>query len=297
MTQAMNDGSSINPNAIFNTIEQLANTAMPREPCDYVGDDELLYCGRCHTRKQFKMPVNIAGECEKTLPIPCDCKKAQMAKEEAEREQKERTERIERMRGASMMDEALKMACFENAKETPDNRENLATCKAYAGQFNNMLAKNQGLLLMGDVGTGKTYMAACIANELILSGTPCIMTSFVRLITLTKPYEDDSDDGAIETLLRVPLLVIDDLGAQRDTAYATERVYDFINRRVLSGKPMVITTNITDPKQLTNAIEVSERRIYDRILQHCAPIMFAGKSWRLQEARERTAGLKKELGL
>ena len=196
-----------------------------------------------------------------------------------------------------MMDDALKIACFENAEETPDNRDNLATCKAYAEQFDKMLAKNQGLLLMGDVGTGKTYMSACIANYLIANGTPCVMTSFVRLITLTKPYEGDSDDGVVESLLRVPLLVIDDLGAQRGTEYATERVYDFINRRVLSGKPMVITTNITDPKQLTNAVEVSERRIYDRILQHCAPIMFTGKSWRLQEARERTAGLKKELGL
>jgi DNA replication protein DnaC len=289
-----------NDNVVRDALKTIIESAEERNPVsdkDYVGEDGLVYCGNCRTRKQFRMNNPITEKRDMVVPIPCECKKEKIAQEEAEKALREHQDRIKALRKESMMDGALSTERFETAIKSAENEKSMRVCRKYAENFDDMLEKNQGLLLMGDVGTGKTFAAACIANYLLDKGVPCVMTTFIRLISLTKPYDSDEADDVINTMLRVPLLIIDDLGAQRDTSYATERVYDFINRRTLTNKPMIVTTNITDPKELTCANGVGERRIYDRILQCCAPIVFTGKSWRLQEARDRAKKLEKDLGI
>ena len=50
-------------------------------------------------------------------------------------------------------------------------------------------------------------------------------------------------DSYMTSLMRPELLILDDLGAERNTSFGKERVFDVINRRRLTGKPMIITTN------------------------------------------------------
>lgn len=68
--------------------------------------------------------------------------------------------------------------------------------------------------------------------------------------------------------MRPDLLILDDLGAERNTSYGKECVFDVVNRRLLSGKPMIITTNIT-LSAMQKATDLDDRRIYDRILEVC----------------------------
>lgn len=75
-------------------------------------------------------------------------------------------ERIRTLKKASLMDEKFSYATFEHFKPTKYNERNLKLCLRYAEKFDLMLEKNQGLLFWGDVGTGKSYAAACIANHL-----------------------------------------------------------------------------------------------------------------------------------
>ena len=80
-------------------------------------------------------------------------------------------------------------------------------------------------------------------------------------------------------LMRPDLLILDDLGAERDTSFGKERAFDVINRRRLTGKPMIVTTNLP-LSTMQKAQDMGDRRIYDRILEVCVPIRFDGESFR-----------------
>lgn len=73
-----------------------------------------------------------------------------------------------------------------------------------------MKKKNQGLLFYGTVGTGKSYTAACIANELLQNCIPVIMTSFVKILQDIQGSKDEA--SYIQILNSASLLIIDDLG-------------------------------------------------------------------------------------
>ncbi len=91
-------------------------------------------------------------------------------------------------------------------------------------------------------------------------------------------------DSYMTSLMRPELLILDNLGAERNTIFGKERVFDVINRRRLTGKPMIITTNIPIAT-MKKAASLDERRIYDRILEVCVPIRFDGENFRRGNAK------------
>ena len=78
--------------------------------------------------------------------------------------------------------------------------------------------------------------------------------------------------------MRPDLLILDDLGAERNTSFGKERVFDVVDKRLLTSKPMIVTTNIP-LSVIKQAVDLDDRRIYDRILEVCVPIMFDGGSF------------------
>ena len=90
------------------------------------------------------------------------------------------------------------------------------------------------------------------------------------------------------------LLIIDDLGAERGTDYSLERVYDIIDSRYRSNKPIILTTNLT-MEQMKNCEDIRYNRIYDRIFEMCYPVKVSGLSWRKREAASRYAATKQIL--
>ena len=90
-------------------------------------------------------------------------------------------------------------------------------------------------------------------------------------------------DSYMTSLMRPELLILD-LGAERNTSFGKERVFDVINRRRLTGKPMIITTNIPIVT-MQKAASLDERRIYDRILEVCVLIRFDGENFRRGNAK------------
>ena len=77
--------------------------------------------------------------------------------------------------------------------------------------------------------------------------------------------------------------IIDDLGVERSTEYAMEQMFFVIDSRYRSRRPMIITTNLK-LAELKNPPDLAHARIYDRILERCAPILFAGKNFREENA-------------
>ena len=79
------------------------------------------------------------------------------------------------------------------------------------------------------------------------------------------------------------LLIIDDLGAERNTEYALEQMFSIIDSRYRCNKPLIVTTNLK-LNELKHPPDLARARIYDRILERCAPILFAGKNFREDNA-------------
>lgn len=150
-----------------------------------------------------------------------------------------------------------------------------------------------GLLLWGDVGTGKTFFAACIANALVEQNVSVKMTNFSTI--LNDLFTESDKNKYLERINNHNLIIIDDLGIERGTEYALEQVYNIIDTRYKSGKPLIITTNLT-LDELKNPIDVVHKRIYDRVLGMCVPVMFNGANFRNQEAANKMEAARELFG-
>ena len=166
-----------------------------------------------------------------------------------------------------------------------DNGQNplMDKAHAYVENWKEAYKNNTGLLLFGDVGTGKSFFAGCIANALLDRDVPVLMTNFPTILNrLTGMFSEDRADF-IASFDEYDLLIIDDLGVERSTEYAMEQMFFVIDSRYRSRRPMIITTNLK-LSELKNPPDLAHARIYDRILERCAPILFDGKNFREENA-------------
>lgn len=260
---------------------------------DYVGEDGRKYCGLCHTPKESRLPNIVGREGETRIPCLCKCMAQKYEREEKERKELEWRERTRKL----LLGDKFSGATFENAIITAENEKPLKTCRKYAEKFPLMQEMNQGLLLMGPQGTGKTYAASCIINRLIDDGKRCMFASAVDMAKELNAYALEGCEAYERRIANADLLVIDDFGAERKTEYSTERMYKAINTRYAAQKPMVLTTNITASKDFFENATQQQARIYDRLFENCTPVVFSGKSWRVRMASKKAKELSAVLGL
>lgn len=270
---------------IINGIAKATVESNPPENGDYVGEDGLLYCGKCHTRRQCKVKW-LDGK-DHLLPVPCECRQEEARRQNELEEKRKEIKRIASLKKNSLMDKKFESSTFANIVVTPDNQKQIKLACRYADKFDELYEKNQGLLFYGDVGTGKTHIACCIGNALMEKLISVFATSFVKILQKSKGFRSTEEkDAYIAKMNTAKLLILDDLGAERGTGYALEIVYNIIDARYRSGKPMIVTTNLT-MSQMQEEDDIRLRRIYDRIFEVCFPVEFKGKSLRMKEAAKR----------
>lgn len=290
---------------MFNALGFMENIAAEgiknqvRNPGDYEDEEGLLVCGVCGEQRQkfidFAAPTEDDPNHTKKLKVAtmCRCEREVEERRKREKQNEEDMERIRKLKKASLMDEKLSGATFRNFKPTKYNARNLKLCQRYAEKFDLMLEKNQGLLFWGDVGTGKSFAAACIANYLLERKIPVIMTSFVKLLEVIQASREE-EPAILNRLGYAKLVIFDDLGAERGTDYALEKVYNIIDSRYRKSLPMILTTNLTI-EEMKRDMDIRYSRIYDRIFEICYPMQFTGPSWRKTEASRRFDEMKKLL--
>lgn len=270
---------------MIETLDSI-NANVPIAENEYLAEDGLMHCSVCHEPVQLK--VEVLGV-KRTVRCVCKCHKEAMALE-AEREKAQNRYR-------------MRMSCFKESNMhtwTFDNDDNSNpklsdAMKAYAKFFPEFKKKGHGLLLYGPVGTGKSFMAACVANALIDKEIPVFMTNFATLTNKLQGMFDGKQEY-IDSLNRYSLLIIDDLGAERKTEYMAETVFNIIDSRYRAGLPMIITTNLT-AEELKKPQDVAYTRIYDRVLERCHPIKVDGNSRRREKLKREFAETQKILGL
>ena len=257
------------------------------QPDEYLNEsDHLIYCTKCHTPRQGR--YTLQGRVFMP-PIRCKCQQEIYDQEEAKRKLSERQAEIKRMKASGLQDKSLYDYTFE--KDTGINPE-MHLAHKYVENWDDMKSRSSGLLLWGDVGTGKSFFAGCIANALLEKGVPVLMTNFSRILNTLSGMHFEDRNQFIDSLNRYSLLIIDDLGIERNSEFALEQVFNVIDSRYRSKKPLIVTTNLT-LTELNNAPDVAHRRIYDRILERCAPIRINNRNIRqvnasanLQEAKK-----------
>lgn len=252
--------------------------------------DGLLFCRRCGTPRQCR--VNILGQ-QRIAPCLCQCLEEARAARKFEQERAEQALAIEQYRSAGFPDREMARYRFE--RDNGSQPKIRRAMEKYVEQFADFRKDGKGLLLYGNVGTGKSFYAACVVNALIDRGYPCAMTNFSRLTNKIGGIWDGKQDF-IDRLCRFALVAIDDLGAERDTEFMGEQVTSIIDSFYRAKVPLLITSNFS-PSQIAGDCELRKRRVYDRLLERCHPIKVDGPSLRKAIGRADFQRMNEQLGL
>lgn len=275
---------------VFSSIAARAAQRYAEQEGDYRDADGLLMCGKCHTPKQVRQP--FLGKV-KVLACACKCVVANNRREADAKRKRDRMQYLDSMRRTGFPDAEMRKWVFAN--DDGGNTKLMSIAHKYVDNFDEMRANGTGLLLYGSVGCGKSFTAACIANALIDTGTPCMMTNFTRIINRLQ----ESFAGRqkyIDNLSRFDLLVLDDMAAERNTEYVWEQVMTIIDARYRSGLPVIVTTNLTIG-ELADPADIRRQRVYSRLKEMCVPIEVIGADRRTCKMERNIMSAKSLLGL
>lgn len=217
--------------------------------------DGLLYCSKCNEPKQAKKM--FFGK-EKIVGITCKCDEQQEKQRQKKLQDNIFWELVKRNKEIGITDKAYLSNTFEN----DDNRnpDISSLCEKYVKAFDKMKENNYGILFYGDVGTGKSFYACCIGNELLNKGKKVLITSLGRLA------KNRLDKTTLTTdLSKFDLIIIDDLGVENDS---TATIYNIVDDIYRFGINLIVTTNLS-PEQLKNPSDLNKKRVYDRICEMC----------------------------
>lgn len=256
---------------------------------EYIGENGLLFCSVCRTPKQCR--VNMLGQ-PAVVPCICQCEKERLEKEKKRQEAEELQRRIQRLKANGIQEKHLLDWRFDVAENTGD----ILRARKYVDNWQKVKAENLGLLLWGSVGTGKSFIAACIANALLEQGVPVLMTNFSKILNQMGGMYSDERYQYIASFSHYSLLIIDDLGIERSTEYALEQVYAVIDERYKAGLPVIITTNLT-MEELRQPEDVAHARIYSRVLEMCTPVQITGEDRRQKIGSRKQTVVKEVLDL
>ena len=169
----------------------------------------------------------------------CTCDRKAYEEEQKYFKEKEHRELVSRNTSICFDESRMEEWTFENADMSDAV---MHKAKSYVDNWDEMKRNHIGCLFWGPVGTGKSYIVGCIANELLKQEVTVKMTNFNTIIDDIFPLADKTE--YINALASYQLLIIDDLGVERNSEYALGIIFSVIDRRIRSGRPLIITTNI-----------------------------------------------------
>lgn len=150
------------------------------------------------------------------------------------------------------------------------------------------ILKGKSLYIHGDVGRGKTHLALACLKRWLEQGYPGYIFTASDILDRCRHFVAEKNDEGMSILLhgiiKFPLLIIDDLGVQNNTAWTDEKLYEIINSRYLKQQEQItIVTSNYKPSELISRFhsDVMGKRIVDRLVGMCERIELKGPSRRL----------------
>lgn len=238
-------------------------------------------CGQARHRfyRLHPFPVPTAYGKGMWLTQDCACIKAKQGEN-----RKQLAKLLSPANPKNILPPALRTHTFANFKVDEFNKVAYRYCAQFVKNFGKN-TKGQGLLLCGKSGRGKTHLACAIIHSLQEKYT----VAFAHVPTLLERVR--RGDVAVEQYISVDLFVLDDLGSERASDWALEKLLIIIEGRLNQFKPTVFTTNF-------NVDEIERRigsRLASRILYNCLDVVIQGPDWREIQYRKSGAKNKKSM--
>ena len=166
-----------------------------------------------------------------------------------------------------------------NTSAYDNMRSVLNVCRLFCFDFRD---KGGNLYFYGKSGTGKSFMANCIANSLIKQGFSVVYQSAYKLFQFMEDYKfgrtnRENTSAEYDAVYNSDLLIIDDLGTEFSTAYTCSVLFDILNTRILNGKSTIISTNLS----IGNIGEKYTERVSSRIIGNFDMFRFMGDDIRI----------------
>ena len=267
-------------------ISELILNLIPMNTEDtYVGEDGLLYCTKCHTRRCTKDPVPLFG---KRMPVTCDCMREEERKEKEREAQAKKLMMLDKIRGASLLGDRYKDTTFDKTdmNRPEDFQKAFQRCRKYCQIPDQALEHGYGIYIYGDSGTGKTHLTACMCNELMSQMHQCLFTNFFEISKLIKSTWNGNADSenVVRRICEVDFLFLDDLGTEILTKNGEDnwlqgQVFDIINKRYNNKKPTIFSSNYSMNQLITDRGMMA--KTVDRIGEmSTAMIKLSGESYR-----------------
>lgn len=180
----------------------------------------------------------------------CDCSKSKAYWKEIDNKEYEQQKRsrirniINTIYKQNYIGRKLQEMNLENFYFDSSNKYVLDVVNDYINK-NKDTMKADSLIIMGKSDTGKTHLAAAIANKLIENDKTVLMERLTNLLDrIRETYENNtkSENELIEIYSNVDMLIIDDLGTEKISSWALEKLYTIIQNRYENGLPIIITT-------------------------------------------------------
>lgn len=152
-----------------------------------------------------------------------------------------KAEKAKKLREESNLGERFARRTFGNFERglDPDAYDK---CLYYSEHYKD--AERNCLLLVGGYGTGKTHLAASIANKLMDNGVPVLFDTFGRHLNKLRAEFNGGRSVYLEQMETIDMLMLDDVGKEKVSEWSASILYDIINYRYEHLLPVVITTNL-----------------------------------------------------
>lgn len=236
---------------------------------EYIGEDGYAHCTVCGERTESIQPWFGYGGLTYALVCGdfCACKRAE---QEAAAKRRER-EKLEDRRNIAFGESYRWKKCSFGADD--GSNPALTACVkrfvdrtiAYLNTPKDDRTDCRGLLLFGDTGRGKTFMTAAACNALCESG----FTPYMREVpTIVEDMRAYGDRVVLDGLCRHPVWFFDDFGAERQTEWMQEKVYQLISTAVNRDIVLCVNTNLRR-EELVSPATSQQRRIYSRLFEKC----------------------------
>lgn len=254
----------------------------------YEGEDGLLYCTKCHTRRCTKDIIQPFG---KRMPVVCECMKEADRKEHEQKATEDKLAQLDRLRVASLLGDRYKDTTFDKTDldRPADFQKAFQRCRKFCQIPDQALEHGYGLYIYGDSGTGKTHLTACMCNELMSQLKQCLFTNFFEISKLIQSTWNGNADSAvvIKRICDVDFLFLDDLGTEILTKGGEDnwlqgQVFDIINKRYNNKKPTIFSSNYSMNQLITERGMM--KKTVDRIGEmSTAMIKLTGDSYRRKQ--------------
>lgn len=158
---------------------------------------------------------------------------------------------------------------FDNFITTENNKKEVEIAKDFTEKCINKNQKN-GLIITGKSGVGKTHLATAILNKLTEKDVLVLMGRLILLLDVIKnTFKDFSskEKDIIELYSKVDILIIDDLGTERISSWALEKLYTIIENRNENKLPIIVTTRFNKESLLDRFSQSEDKELSEAVIQ------------------------------